>query len=112
MPATFPNDPTGEKTAWRAHIEKKLVEMTQREAQGTLSARERRDPAYKDAPPGGLFNPDLEPVPKGIVKGDAFGKTVVDMGGNASAKNLSMWEAKSAGTTGPKPNQASSLVLH
>lgn len=65
-PVEFPNDPTGQKNAWRADLRAKLRAMTARE----LRPNELRSAAYRGAKP--LFNPALVPSRRESVKSTAF----------------------------------------
>ena len=49
VPETFENDSTGKKAEWREQLERKLREMTKKEAEGSLVAPDRRHSAYKGA---------------------------------------------------------------
>lgn len=76
LPAKFVNDKDGRKAAWREQIRERLVELTEKEAQGTLEPEEERHPAYVtsakgtgtvSAPPlrGGGSNDDASMVQDG-----------------------------------------------
>jgi len=50
LPASFDNDPSGDKTRWRAQIRTKLEEFVDREARQALTTSEARHAAYRPAP--------------------------------------------------------------
>jgi hypothetical protein len=53
LPAKFVNDKDGRKAAWREQIRERLVELTEKEAQGILEPEEERHPAYVSSGKGG-----------------------------------------------------------
>ena len=50
LPEVFDNDPSGDKTRWRAQIRTKLEEFVDREARQALTKAEARHAAYRPAP--------------------------------------------------------------
>lgn len=46
LPPKFVNDKDGRKAAWREQLRERLVELTEKEARGTLEPDEERHPAY------------------------------------------------------------------
>ena len=49
LPQQFVNDKDGRKAAWREEVRERLVALTEKEAQGKLTAAEARHPAYDAA---------------------------------------------------------------
>ena len=89
LPAAFPNDPSGEKMAWRSGVLEKLKEMTAKEKNSQLSPNEARHSAYPNGT--GPFDPRASIIRNEAVRSTAFERTPqpVDMmprDGNGSSR--------------------------